>query len=238
MRLRANFNWKLALFVVIFAPVTFSLGLWQLDRAEQKRQLSAQFEQQKQQVAVELDQLPEKSWQNYQNIRLTGKLQPQYFLIDNQTHQGKFGYEVIQLFTTDAGLSMLVSRGFIEGSLQRELLPTVATPDGKITLQGYFYALEDGFVLGDVVFTDDWPQVVPQLAASKLYKHVLKNDKISRRFIVRLQKQSPYLFKPHWKIINVRPQKHTGYAVQWFGMCGLLLIMFLIASVKLEKRAL
>lgn len=236
MQLRTNFNWKLALFVVIFAPITFSLGLWQLDRAQQKRDIAVQFEQQKQKSAVAIDTLNSAHWKNYQNISLKGQFQPEYFLVDNQTHNGKFGYEVIQLFKTEGGLQVLVSRGFVAGSLQRDQLPIIQIPTGNVELQGYFYALEDGFVLGDVALGDSWPQVIPQLAASKLYKHVLKNDKIARHFIVRLQTTSPHVLIPHWKIINVKPQKHTGYAVQWFAMFAVLLIMFVIASVKLEKR--
>ena len=36
-----------------------------------------------------------------------------------------------------------------------------------------------------------------------------------------------------WKIVNVSPQKHTGYAVQWFTMAAVLGIFYLMRSSNL-----
>ena len=40
-----GFKRKILIFTFIFMPITFSLGLWQLDRADEKRNILAIFDQ-------------------------------------------------------------------------------------------------------------------------------------------------------------------------------------------------
>ena len=36
-----------------------------------------------------------------------------------------------------------------------------------------------------------------------------------------------------WQVVNVSPEKHTGYAVQWFTMAAALFILFILRSTNL-----
>ena len=36
-----------------------------------------------------------------------------------------------------------------------------------------------------------------------------------------------------WQVVNVSPQKHQGYAVQWFAMAAVLFIFYLLRSSNL-----
>ena len=40
-----GFKRKILIFTFIFMPITFSLGLWQLDRADEKRNILSTFDQ-------------------------------------------------------------------------------------------------------------------------------------------------------------------------------------------------
>ena len=236
MRVRCHFNWKLLLFVVIFLPITVSLGLWQLQRAEEKRTLSAEFESLRHQAPVAIDTIDETNWRDYQPAKAQGQWLEHYYLLDNQVVNGKFGYEVLQGFALENGETLLVSRGFIAGSLQRENLPAFKTPRGVQRLQGYLYQPKASVSLAETIFDDSWPKVIQSPATEKLYKQLLKNDKISRHFILRLSQPNPGQLTPHWQVINMGPEKHQGYAVQWFLMAALLLIMFIYASFKTEPK--
>lgn len=232
MNLRVNFNWKLALFVVLFLPILLRLGFWQIERANEKQQMQLEYRNLVRQPAVDVAQLPPKQWKNYQNIRAAGQFGKQQWLVDNQIYKGRFGYEVIQPLITDTGETLLVSRGWIEGSLDRTQLPVVNTPVARVNIEGYLYSPESAFALQADADTQQWPKVVQSAHVEKMYKDLAVNDKIHGSFLVRLHQGNPDLLEAHWQIINVKPEKHTAYAMQWFGMALLLLILFILASTK------
>ena len=39
----------------------------------------------------------------------------------------------------------------------------------------------------------------------------------------------------NWQVVNMSPQKHHGYAVQWFAMAGVLLVVYLLRSSNLGQ---
>jgi cytochrome oxidase assembly protein ShyY1 len=34
------------------------------------------------------------------------------------------------------------------------------------------------------------------------------------------------MFEPTYSAVNMPPEKHTGYAVQWFGMAAIIVLLF------------
>jgi surfeit locus 1 family protein len=213
------------------------LGFWQLDRAEEKRQIQADHNALVNQQPVNYTRLGTKQWQNYQNVIASGEFRKEQWLIDNQIYQGRFGYELIQPFVTSTGDVLLVSRGWVEGSLDRSKLPQVETPAGQIDIQGYLYSPTVAFQLENTAEQQQWPRVEQAVDTEKMYKAVGGNDKIGRPYVLRLQQNDPSLLTAHWQIINTQPEKHTAYAMQWFGMAILLVILFVLASVKREIPA-
>ena len=95
--LTLNFNWKVTAFGLLLLPLLLRLGFWQLDRAEQKLQLQAEINKQKnlpQLMDVSSSLKPEKI--KNRDVVLTGEFEQQrYWLLDNRVWQGKVGYEVI-----------------------------------------------------------------------------------------------------------------------------------------------
>ena len=259
MQLRANFNWKLSIFVVIFFPLTVALGFWQLDRAEEKRGLMLEHESLKTQTPIHivnrgiaqrdynshefnalqhrredvLDKI--EPWRNYQPALTAGVFDRRIFLLDNQVYKGRVGYEVIQPLKLREGQWLLVSRGFVPGDLDRRILPDVPSPSERVVLSGYLYKPVGNFELADNPLSHSWPQVIQSPEPEKLYEVLDNNGKIGNRFILRLNRDSPHVFSAHWQIINVKPEKHVAYAVQWFAMALLLVLLFLYASINIEK---
>ena len=67
-------------------------------------------------------------------------------------------------------------------------------------------------------------------------------EKLSQKFdqrlfphVVRLSSESPGSYQPNWVVVNLQPEKHVGYAVQWFAMAFVLLIMTVIANSNLPE---
>jgi surfeit locus 1 family protein len=232
MKFRVNFNWKLALFVVIFLPILLRLGNWQLERADEKRNMLQEQQALVHGENIDIRHLGENQQKSYQNVSLFGEFSNKQFLLDNQIYNGKFGYELIQAFQLKQGDVVLVSRGWIAGSLDRRELPIVNTPTGELELRGYLYKPSESFQLEESAENAGWPKVVQSLKLEKMYKALGENGKVAHVFLVRLQQDDAALLTAHWQLINVQPEKHTAYAAQWFGMALLLVVMFIVASVK------
>ena len=49
-------------------------------------------------------------------------------------------------------------------------------------------------------------------------------------FVVRLGESEPSAYEARWPLINAEPEKHQGYAVQWFTMAAALALIFIIRS--------
>ena len=49
--LHFDLEWRITLFTVVMVPLMFSLGLWQLQRADEKAALASSFEERQQAVA-------------------------------------------------------------------------------------------------------------------------------------------------------------------------------------------
>jgi cytochrome oxidase assembly protein ShyY1 len=50
---------------------------------------------------------------------------------------------------------------------------------------------------------------------------------------IRIAAGEPGALAVNWLVINVSPDKHRGYAVQWFAMAVALLIFFALRSSNL-----
>lgn len=221
-------GWPLWVFTLFFMPILLSLGVWQLDRAEQKRQLEAQVEHQRQQAPVPLGDLPDAIAPPWQSLLLTGKFDPErVWLLDNRTRNGQAGVEVLQLFEDQpSGLSLVINRGWLAWPDRRQL-PPVPTPASTLQLQAE--VLPDpgpGFRLRGSA-ASGWPRMIirvePPILAEQAGVEL-------QPWIARLQPGSPAALRLEWPALGMSATKHTGYAVQWFALAVALLILFIWAG--------
>ena len=80
-----------------FGVVLFvSLGMWQLERAAFKDAVQAKFERRLAQDYAQLTDADDLGDVQYRKLRLEGDYQTRHnFLLDNQTYEGKAGYQVM-----------------------------------------------------------------------------------------------------------------------------------------------
>lgn len=232
-RLEWQWNVKVLLFTAIFFPLTISLGFWQLDRASQKRDMLTV-----QQARKASPYIPFSSQagvdQQYLKVIVEGDgiAGVPTLLLDNRVRHGRPGYEVLNVVQTTSGETLLVNRGWLEGSPDRRQLPRVAALGGDLKLKGYLYhSPGQQLMLGE----DNW--------SSTGELEVIQNadpDKVAERlgidlypYTLRLANNTAGALEADWVVVNIRPEKHTGYAVQWFVMAVVLLIMTVFANSNL-----
>ncbi len=217
------------MFVAVFLPLFIGLGFWQLQRAEEKREIGAIWQQRQGLAAVPLLQLDgDAAALTQRRVWLEGRfLHNRDFLLDNKIQGGQYGYEVLSPFRLPDGLVVLVNRGWIAGDSSRRSLPRIP-PTEAARVEGTVYVSPgQPYRLGEETLSAAWPQQmlsldmpwVEQTLGEPIYPYT-----------VRLNADSQAALQVHWPVVNVSPEKHTGYAVQWFSMAAALLLIYLIRS--------
>ena len=228
-------HWQITLLVVIMLPVLISLGFWQLARAEQKRELQAVYQQQRQLPAIALTELDQADASPYRSVIIEGRyLSDRYWLLDNRSRRGQTGYEVIMPVATDAGV-VLVNRGWVAAAPLRSTLPEIVTPSGLVSIAGYLYPMTTNVVVQQSAsdLAVDWPkrvlQLTPAVAAEALVTKVFP-------LWLRIDDNAPGALTTDWVITSVQPSKHQGYALQWFAMALALVIIYGVLLIKKDNE--
>jgi len=231
--LRFEPEWRLTLVTLVLLPVLVSLGMWQLQRAGEKKVLAAAFEERRQQPPAPLSALWDESADSlaYRRVRLSAQFTPgRYFLLDNSVRGGRFGYEVLAIAETERG-SVLVNRGWTAGDSTRRSLPRVPELAGTQELVGHVYVSPGRpYLLVEQQFAEGWPKLVQALEMEKLIPLV---GGAVFAYPVRLDEGQPGALVTDWRIVNVSPEKHRGYAMQWFTMASVLLVLYLLRCTNL-----
>jgi surfeit locus 1 family protein len=237
--LKFDLEWRITLVTLVMVPLMVSLGFWQLQRAEEKAHLAAAFEERQQQTPALLSTLWDTKADSlaYMPVRMIGSFLPdKYFLLDNQVRHGQIGYEVLGILqVADGGGSVLVNRGWIAGDAARRALPAVPIVAGTVEITGHVYVAPGApFLLADQPLEAAWPKRIQAVEMNKLGPVVtaLLGGKVFP-FPVRIDAGEPGALQVDWQVVNMSPQMHQGYAVQWFAMAAALFVFYLLRSSNL-----
>lgn len=241
--LRFDLEWRISLLTLLLLPALVSLGFWQLQRADEKATLSATWEQRRHQPAVPLTALDQQlpAVLAYTPVELTGRfLQDRYFLLDNRIHGGRFGYEVLGLFEQrDPDLTVLVNRGWIAGDPGRITLPEIPPVVGEVRVTGHVYVSPGSpYLLAEQILEPGWPKRIQAVEMDKLSPAAEASTGAGvYPFPVRINVAAPGALTVDWKIVNVSPEKHIGYAVQWFSLAVVLGLYYVLRNSNLWQWA-
>lgn len=231
-------EWRITLFTALMLPALCGLGLWQLQRADEKALLALAFERQQRMPPAPLSQLQESTPQQlaYRPAKLVGEFAANaYFLLDNRTRNGRIGYEVLHVFRMGEADAALVNRGWIAADASRQSLPVIPPVPGVVEITGHVYvAPGKPYLLAPQVLTDGWPKRIQAIEMALLAPAVEQALGVrSFPYPVRLDANQPGALDIAWQFINVSPAKHTGYAVQWFSMAAVLALIYLFQASNL-----
>ena len=120
--------------LIIIISTCFYLGLWQMDRADEKLRLQTDFINQVSKDYIDTKSVGENPLR-YTKIYSNGTFLEPYFLLDNIVFNRKAGYFVISPFLLDDKI-LLVNRGWVE-NYSRLRFPTISTPIEKTIIKGY-----------------------------------------------------------------------------------------------------
>ena len=227
---RFTLCWRMGLFSFLIIALFIRLGFCQLQRADEKKQMLStheRFAKQPPMVWFANGQPPIQ----YQQISVRGQFLSKILLLDNQHYRHQFGYHVLSPLQLDNGTVILVDRGFLVGDITRQKLPLVDTPGGWVMVRGSaYYPSINHWNLGQLIEKEQGDSVVVELLDTKLISQFL--HKPIYPFIIRLGALESGGYVRDWAIVAMPPQRHYAYALQWFAMALVVLIIFIALTFK------
>jgi surfeit locus 1 family protein len=218
--------------LTLAAVVLFiNLGRWQWHRAQHKRALADEFGAGGQSVA-ELGARATSALPRYTQVRLPGSYDGEHqFLLDNMSHNGQPGYEVLTPLRLNDGRTVIVNRGWVPLTASRSQLPDVhfdftaaqmpaVAPTGR---------LDDlpvaGIALGHVPPAPGapWPKLTSFPTMADL-SAALGQPLQSRQLL--LNPGEPAGFVRDWHPAGLGPERHLSYAIQWWAFGALTLVLY------------
>ncbi|OUR60722.1 hypothetical protein A9Q74_12190 [Colwellia sp. 39_35_sub15_T18] len=230
-----KFNWLWLVATVLVFSALVKLGFWQGARALEKEQRLLNIEKLTTQKAISLAQVVALANKNnvYADINdfpvfIAGEFDKnQVFLLDNQVSKGRLGYRAYQVAVT-GNYAVLVSLGWVQGSISRQELPEVAALDGQHQFNGNVRLIEVGILLQEQEFAQvQWPLRVQQIELDK-FSALIGHQLLP--FVVYLDKNELLGFEKNWQPIVMPPEKHRAYAFQWFSLALAWLLLMLWAK--------
>jgi surfeit locus 1 family protein len=224
-------GWKMAVFVALVLPSLLVLGSWQLARASFKAELQDAWLASMGALPVTAGELmlgPGPSG-GFLRVRLFGRYDGErQFLVDNRTHRGVAGYDVVTRFVTDSG-SFLVNRGWIAAGVTRSELPSLPVPSELVTVVGQVWP---DMGTPPVFGTDDWGEAWPKRVQRLDFDRVGELISGAHPLEIRLEAGQAGALMVSRNMGDFGRARHVGYAVQWFGLAVVLVVGFIFFGVR------
>jgi surfeit locus 1 family protein len=213
--------------------LTVNLGRWQLDRAAQKLALSAAISDRAAQPP-----LPDLQWMAqaantttlYRHVQLQGHwLANSTVYLNNRQMQARVGFYVFSAFQPIGSQAVvMVQRGWVPRNFEsRTTLPAVPTPEGEIRIDGHLAPPPSK------LYEPGEPSVgtIRQNLDLVQFGHQIGQPVLSAWTVVQTGAASEGLLRD-WPEINLGVDTHYGYAVQWFALALLIVLLYAWFQVR------
>ena len=230
--------WAMTALAVALCVAFLGLGRWQWQRGQARQKEWDAFARGADEVrplgASKMDDVP-----RFARVALTGRFRPdRQFLLDNRSHGGEPGYEVLTPLELADGRALLVDRGWVAFTGSRARLPDVSfAPAPVVTLVGRVDNLPSaGLDYGRAppALNGSWPRLTSYPRMSELAQAL---DHVLERRIVLLDPSAADGYVRDWRPPGLPPARHLAYAIQWWLFAVTLVVIWSVASVRRARRA-
>ena len=207
-----------ALGAVLVAQLA-GLGVWQINRAQEKRAVQDAFDRQTgfTRFVDGMDVEP------FQQLAAEGVFDADHqFLLDNIIVDSRNGHYVLTPLEYSPGEPLLiVNRGWVARTGETVDPSALEVPDRRVTVRGRVGALpRAGYRMGPAIESPSaWPKhaVFPTLdeLSASLGREL-------QPFVLLLSPDANFGLLTRWEPAEIGPRRHYGYAFQWFAMAVVL----------------
>jgi surfeit locus 1 family protein len=233
-------RWLMLAMALVSVAITFSLGMWQLGRAAEKTALHNAKQQQAEQVVLDgrtlgaaMGEQVQRQSLIHRRMLLRGQWMPEHTVfLENRQMNGKPGFFALTpLKIEGTGAVVLVQRGWAQRSFtDRTALPELTTPVGVVDVQGHLAPwpsrLYDfgGAETGPIRQNLDLTAYRQETGLSVLEITLLQSGAASEGLL------------REWPVVASGVEKHHGYAFQWFGLSGLIALLYVWFQIVQPRR--
>jgi len=209
---------------------TVALGNWQLGRAHEKEAMAERLAFLGRESPIVLSGTEVKA-ENvlWRQVTARGRFEPRHAVfLDNRVREGVAGYHVVMPLAINGGpRHVLVNRGWVAGTRERDRLPSITTPGGMVEVTGLavepsrrFLELSSRVAEGRVwqnLTLERYRQAVPiALQPIVIEQHSALDDGLVRE----------------WHPPDTGVNTHYAYAFQWFAMALAIAVFYLATHVR------
>ncbi|MFN8909964.1 MAG: SURF1 family protein [Betaproteobacteria bacterium] len=211
--------------------LTVSAAFWQLSRGREKDRMAADIEAANAAVSMALgDSLVTEASARFRRVVAIGRFEPRALVLaDNQVQRQRAGYHVyMPLLLSGSNRAVLVNRGWIAAGPDRGVLPTIATPQDEVRIEGIALPANRRFV---------------ELSSEAPRGPVWQNVTLERFAAAHPMALHGFVLEQHGGALDdglvrdwPRPEsgaaKHYGYAFQWAALSVLTIFLTVFFHVR------
>jgi surfeit locus 1 family protein len=220
---------------IAFCALTVALGLWQTRRAAEKESLQATLDLRAAEPPLTLPPVPTSSDAlAMRRISARGEYAERFgILLDNKVHRGRVGYQVVTPLRIAGGnVHVLVNRGWVAAGRTRDDVPQVPVPRGTQAVEG-IATVPAGRVYelaADTPRNAVWQHLVLDRyrawSGLELAPFVLQQTNGGGDGLVR-----------EWDRPDAGADRHRSYALQWFSLAILAVVLYVVLNAKRRPRS-
>lgn len=235
-RARLLIGWVCAL---ALAACFARLGMWQSHRAVEKERLLADVaavlaERRPQPLAIAAS--PGRARAYDWSAGRGHFLATAPLMLDNQQREGRVGVRAYSVFQPTRGAPLLVDVGWLPIGANRRL-PRIGLPNGDIGIRGLLAPPPSaGLHLGAPMARQGDAWLVVRLEPATIAREFRLPSLAPR--VLRLDPALPYGYPRDLQLLvnTLPPDRHRGYAVQWFGLAATLIVIALVLTFRRSRR--
>ncbi len=220
-----------SLAVIVLLPMLIGLGVWQLERADEKQAiLDARAAANQAPPLVLNEGMPPLKDAMHRRASARGHFDSdRQFLLDNQVSGGVAGYRILTpLRLTGKDRAILVDRGWVAAPVRRERLPDIDVGSGERRLTG---RIDDGPSVGlrlgaAYVGEGQWPRRIQYLDYQAMA------DALPYELAPYLLETGEVAQQVQPAGMRFGPRRHYGYATQWFALATALVVIYVGVNIR------
>tara|TARA_B100000035_G_scaffold210907_1_gene180544 strand:+ start:13929 stop:14666 length:738 start_codon:yes stop_codon:yes gene_type:complete len=238
---RFHFTLPLTIAFLIVFSILVKLGFWQLERADQKKNLNESYKLRQAEDVVHLNthnNISDKELLLWRRVSLNGSFyKEKNLIVDNQIFRHEAGFNVLTPFKIDGtGMTILINRGWHKNLINREQVPVINNVDDIYQIKGYAVKIPvPGINLGG----NNIEIINSSLARFQRINIDEINDFYQANFLPYMIYLEPLIddeYTSNFKLPVPDSEKNYGYAFQWFAFAITLLIIFLRLGITRNDK--